>query len=195
MSVRRATEILERVRERPGLAPSGVRIIAVDGPAGSGKSTLARELRMAAEALLGVTPPVVGVDDFVGWTDIDPELGTWWPRWEREILEPLAAGRDLDWGRRDWWEDGEGDSLLPDRATAAWAPIAILEGVSVARAAAADRLAFTVWVEAPKEVRLARGLDRDGVFHREHWHGWQAMEDAFFATDRTRERADLIVTT
>ncbi len=195
MSVLRAGEILDRVQERPSVGDPGVRIVAIDGPAGSGKTTLAGELRATAQVLHGFTPPVIGVDDFVGWTDLDPEGMTWWPRWEREILAPLLEGRDPAWGRRDWWQDADGDSLLPEPATAAWAPIAIVEGVSVARAVATTRLAFTVWVEAPQEVRLARGIERDGAADREHWREWQAMETAFFDVDRTRERADLIVAT
>jgi len=191
VSTSRAAEILDRLRARPATGEAGVRIVAIDGPAGSGKSTLAAELRAEILRQEGVTAPLVGVDDFLAWTDLDPEGVSWWPRWEREILRPLLAGRDLVWGRRDWWGDGDGESVLPEPMTAAWAPIAIVEGVSVARVAAADRIALAVWIEAARQVRFARGIERDGETHRAHWQAWQAMEAAFFAADGTRARADL----
>ena len=69
----------------------------------------------------------------------------------------------------------------------------ILEGVSSARAAVTDRLTYAIWIDAPAEVRLRRGLERDGKKARPNWERWMAEEDAFFAKDPVRERADLIV--
>lgn len=191
----RANEILDATLARAGTGAASVRIIGVDGPAGSGKSTLARELAEAAAARLGVAVPVICIDDFVGWTDLDAEARTWWPRLEAEVLAPLERGRDLAWRRRDWLGDPEGLGLLPEPASAEWAPLAILEGVSVTRAAAAGRLAFAVWVEAPRELRLARGVERDGEQERAHLLAWQQLEDEFFASDGTRDRADVVLAT
>lgn len=56
-----------------------------------------------------------------------------------------------------------------------------------------ERLCFRIWVETPREERLRRGLERDGVDARALWDGWMAAEDAFFAQDRPWERADAIV--
>jgi hypothetical protein len=65
--------------------------------------------------------------------------------------------------------------------------------VSSARRAAAGRLACAIWVEAPAERRLERGLERDGAEARPFWDAWMAEEDAHFATDGTRARCDLVV--
>jgi cytidylate kinase len=54
---------------------------------------------------------------------------------------------------------------------------------------------YRVWVEAPYDVRLARGIERDGESHRDLWLAWIAEEAAFFAADGTRERADLVLAT
>ena len=50
-----------------------------------------------------------------------------------------------------------------------------------------------VWVEAPYDVRLRRGLERDGDAFAPHWEQWAADEAALFARERTRERADVVV--
>jgi hypothetical protein len=48
-----------------------------------------------------------------------------------------------------------------------------------------------VWVEAPAELRVARGLARDGVALEAQWRRWQVTEAAEFAREDTRPRADL----
>lgn len=181
---------VDRILERLGPVEGGVpRIVGIDGPAGSGKSTLAAQLAARTGA------PVVGIDDFVGWTDLDPERVSWWPRLEAEVLTPFAEGRALAYRRRDWAGDPEGVSVLPDSVAVPAGPLLILEGVSVTRRALADRLAVRIWVEAPSDVRLARGLARDGETERDHWLVWQALESAFFDIDRARDRADIVVAT
>jgi uridine kinase len=71
--------------------------------------------------------------------------------------------------------------------------VVLLEGVSSARLAVADRLSLAVWVETPPALRLARGLERDGEGMRPQWDAWMAEEDAHYSRDRTRDRADLTV--
>jgi len=66
-----------------------------------------------------------------------------------------------------------------------------LEGVTCTRRAAADSLAFRIWVEAPGDLRLDRGMGRDGETHRQRWLDWMAEEQQFFTDDGTRARADL----
>lgn len=162
---------------------AGIRLVGVDGPSGSGKSHLARGL---AEALRA---PVVEIDDFVSWGD----FAGWWPRFDAQVLTPLLRGEDAHYQARDW-TDWYGDSL-GEWKTQPWAPIVILEGATCTRRAAAGRLAYAVWVDAPAPVRLARGLARDGSFAGAErlWREWMAEEDGFFAADGTRDRADLIV--
>ena len=69
----------------------------------------------------------------------------------------------------------------------------VVEGVTCTRRAAAQRLTYRIWVDAAADVRLRRGLDRDGESHRQLWLDWMALEQEFFAGDRTRSRADLLV--
>ena len=71
----------------------------------------------------------------------------------------------------------------------------VLEGVGSWSPAIAGLVGMLVWVEAGEEVRLDRGMARDGEAMREHWLRWQVDERALHATLRTREHADLVVAT
>ncbi|MFI5498213.1 AAA family ATPase [Nocardia asteroides] len=44
-----------------------------------------------------------------------------------------------------------------------------------------------------EQVRLARGLDRDGPQALPRWEQWMSAEDLHFAADRTRNHADVVV--
>jgi uridine kinase len=156
-----------------------VRLIAIDGPSGAGKSTFARRLALA----LGGAQ-IVHTDDFASW---DNPLG-WWPRLEEQVLKPLADGdagrfQRYDWERRELAEWHE----VPSAAAI------IIEGVSSARLAVADRLTCAVWIETGRTVRLRRGLDRDGEDALPLWRACMAEEDRHFAQDRTAQRADALV--
>jgi hypothetical protein len=174
-------EVLAEVTQRE-VSGTGIRLVGVDGPSGSGKSTLAARLAARASA------PVVQIDDFVSWSD----FSGWWPRFDRQVLTPLVSGADAHYQVRDWANDEYGTSLGGWK-TLAWARLVVLEGVTCTRLAAASRLAYSIWVEAPQDVRLQRGLERDGTDHRDLWLTWMAGEREFFAADGTRARADLRV--
>lgn len=164
---------------------NGIRIVGVDGPSGSGKSHLARDLAAV------LTAPVIEIDDFVSWGD----FAGWWPRFDAQVLTPLLRGADAHYQARDW-TDWYGDTL-GEWKTRPWAPTVILEGVTCTRRATIDRLAYAIWVDAPAPVRLARGLARDRSFAgaEQLWLKWMAEEEAFFAADGTRDRADLVIDT
>jgi uridine kinase len=159
--------------------PGGVRLVAVDGYGGAGKSTFAARL---GAALGGAA--VVHTDDFAtGESGVE-----WWPRLEREVIVPLLAGEAARYRRWDW----EAKRLAEWHTVEPMAAV-VIEGVSSARRAAADRLAYVIWVEAPAELRLERGLQRDGREALSSWDAWMAEEVAHFAQDGTRARCDLVV--
>ena len=165
----------------PRLGP--VRLVAIDGPAGSGKTTLAAAL---AGALVGrgVDATVLHLDDlYDGWTGLE---GSLWPRLSAQVLEPMRRGRPGRYQRYDWGAgafDGWVDVPLPR--------VLVLEGCGSARRTADAFVVLRVWVQAPQDVRLARGLARDGEAARPHWLRWMADEAAHFARERTAERADV----
>ncbi|WP_207944614.1 uridine kinase family protein [Actinomadura rubrisoli] len=163
------------------LAPScgPVRLVAVDGPSGAGKSTFAGHL---AAVLVGA--PVVRSDDFrVPW-DADPL--TWWEPLQASVLDPLRDGRPGLLRRYDWHRDryGPAEEVPP-------APVLIVEGVGASWAG--SPAAYRVWIDAPRDLRRARALDRDGPEYASAWDEWGTRETALFAADATRCRADLLV--
>lgn len=180
MPVRSYHSIVDEILARP--VSAGTRIVGIDGPAGSGKSFLSRRLADLLDA------PRIETDDFAAWTNV---LG-WWPRFEKQVLRPLVAGQDAHFQVRDWGNDEFGESL-GDFKTVAWSPVVIVEGVSCTRSSAGAAIAYRIWVDTPADVRLARGLARDGSSHEGLWRRWMAEEAEFFTADATKQRADLVV--
>jgi GNAT superfamily N-acetyltransferase len=69
-----------------------------------------------------------------------------------------------------------------------------VEGVSSTRREVTVPWALTVWVEAPRELRLERALARDGEAMRGQWlDHWMPSEDAYVARDHPQQRVDLLV--
>jgi uridine kinase len=171
-------DLADRVR-RAAPRLGRTRLVVVDGPAGSGKTTLAGRLATALDA------PVVHADDLLaGWGDLEG----WWARLDEGVLAALAAGRPGRYRRYDW--------VAGDFAEWHDVPVAdhlVVEGCGAARRAADDVAVLRIWVEAPEDVRLRRGLDRDGDHMREEWLTWMAAETAHFGAESTRARADVLV--
>ncbi len=164
---------------RPPRRPASPHIVLVDGPAGSGKTTLAATLADTLDA-----PVVHGDDLYEGWDGL-PRL---WDILGPLVLEPLARGEAARFRRWDWerGERGEWVDVAPADAV-------VVEGVGVAQRRARPYASLVVYVDAPREVRLARGIARDGEAMRAEWERWQEAEAPFLAAERTRDAADVVV--
>lgn len=150
----------------------------MDGPAGSGKTTFAGRLGAAAGAR------VIHSDDFpVPW---EGPPDAWFPPLADQVLAPLARGEAGGFRRYDWVRGAPAEPVPVPVA-----PVLLLEGVGAARRAAP--VCHRIWVEAPRPLRLARVLRRDGAHLEPRWRAWLAAEERWFAADGTRGRADLLV--
>ena len=167
--------MLVEIRRRP----EPVRLVAIDGPGGAGKSTFATRLAAAAGGV-----PVIHTDDFAA---ADNPLN-WWPRLLEQVINPLKRGEPARYQRYDWPSES-----LAERHTVEPSEIIIIEGVSSGRSEWAEHLSFLVWIETPREVRLARAVERDGEDALDNWEFWMGEEDAHYARDPTRERADVLI--
>ena len=155
------------------------RLVLVDGPAGSGKTTLGDRLASA----LGCG--VLHADDvYEGWDG----LPTLWETLGPRVLEPLARGEAGRFRRWDWALGERGGWIEVDVADAL-----VIEGVGVAGRRARPYASLVIFVEAPLEHRLERGVERDGEGMREDWLRWEAAEAPILGAEGTREAADVVV--
>ncbi len=156
-------------------------VVAIDGPSGSGKTTLAKGVVDA----LGC--PAVHMDEiFPGWDGLADAV----PLVTSQVLEPIARGERAAYRLWDWDHDRwDGTRRVPDH------PFLVVEGCASSVLPAGQYAAVRVWVEAPRPDRMRRGIARDGETFRPHWERWAAQEEALFAEDGTRARADIVIDT
>jgi uridine kinase len=171
-------------------SPGGLgrtRLLALDGPAGSGKTTLAVA---SAELLasIGHRCAVLHMDDFYeGWDGgMSADCFT---RIKEQVLKPIRAGGHAHWQRYDWlnsrfaeWND------VPE------CDVLILEGCGSGSLPFEPYIDALAWIEVDRPERLRRGIDRDGDAVEPLWRQWMRREDEHFAVHRTRNRADLRLT-
>ena len=168
-------------------------LVGIDGFGGSGKSTLAKAL-----AAFDPDIKVIEMDDFFLPSSERP-YGDWsskplggsfdWRRVERQILAPLSRDETGRYQRYDWDADD-----LAEWHDVPVGGIVIIEGIYSTRRELSPFYTFKVWVEAPRGVRLRRGLERDGKEAREQWENdWMPAEDRYADEHRPFEHADLIV--
>lgn len=177
-----------------------VNVVLIDGPAGSGKTTLANRLSVAfgghESGGSGTYDPdnptpddapvqiLHGDDMYEGWGGL--------PILDRilvdQVLEPLSRGVGGQFDMWDWLLDERTHTVrVPQR------PYVIIEGVGVAQRSARPYASMVIYVDAPWEERLRRGLERDGEALRPQWEAWRETEDQFLYAEDTLRDADAVV--
>jgi uridine kinase len=148
--------------------------VGIGGHGGAGKTSLARSIPGAE---------IVSTDEFWNGTEFDLS------RLRREVFDRLAVGEDARFASFDWVTQ----EPLGER-TVRPAGIVVVEGVCALHRLFRDDYDLRVWVEAPRDVRLARGVARDGEAARATWEEiWMPMEDRYVERDNPVAAADLIV--
>lgn len=165
-------------------------LIGIDGPGASGKSTLATLL---ATALGGAE--VVHGDDFYrpsatrpdgdaaagGQFDLDRLL--------HQVVAPAAAGKEITYQLYDWDRDELGAWVT----VPAGSPL-IVEGVYTTELRLRDSYTYRIFCLADRDVRLDRGLARDGESARSQWvDEWMPAEDRYVAQQRPDLAADIVL--
>lgn len=152
----------------------GFTFVGIGGRGGAGKSSLASRIPDAQ---------VVGTDEF--WDGDGFNLD----RLQTEVVEPLLAGRVAGYEAWDWTaQRPRGRHEVHPSGTV------VIEGVCALHRRFRDAYDVRVWVEAPYEVRLARGVARDGESARATWvERWMPGEDRYVERDDPIPSADIVV--
>jgi uridine kinase len=169
-------------------------LVGIDGRGGSGKSTLARRLERSASDLT-----VVEFDDFyfrlqerkarVARGDAEVGGNFDWRRLQEQVLAPLSRDEPAVYQRCDWPSDE-----LAEWHSVPVGGIVIIEGNYSTRRVLFDFYDFTVWIDAPHELRLRRGLMRGGEDTRERWLiEWMPEEERYLAAEDPVERVHLVL--
>lgn len=162
------------------------RIITIDGRAGSGKTTLAGDLNLYLSERHRVQ--VLHLDEiYDGWSKaLNKNLSFSLD----EIVRNLTKGEPIVLQIYNW-HLGVYDAVKrfdpPD--------VLIIEGVGSGQRLISNATAAKIWMEISSKLGLSRVLERDGVGISSEMLKWQAMEDEHFLNEKTRERADFILTT
>lgn len=168
-------------------------LVGIDAPGGSGNSVFTK-------ALFSLFPQstIVQMDDFflpsaqrlkgdptskpIG-ADFD------WPRVYSQVLVPLLNGQEAQYQRYDWDND-----TLAEWHTVPVGGTVFVEGVYALRNELAPAYDFTIWLECPRDIRLARGIARSGEKIRAMWENdWMVAEDLSIAAHQPGARASLVI--
>jgi uridine kinase len=164
-------------------------IVGIDGPGASGKSTFARALESAADDLV-----VVEFDDFYrpsverrARTDTEIGGNFDWRRLRDRVLAPLSRDEPGEYQRYDWPSD-----KLAEWHSVPVGGIVLIEGNYSTRAELYGFYDYTVWIDAPRDVRLERGVSRGGEDTTDRWlTEWMPEEDRYVEAENPAARVDL----
>jgi uridine kinase len=166
------TPVLELIAARR--SADACTLVGIGGHGGAGKSTLAAAIPGAQ---------VVPTDAF--WNGDGFDIG----RIRSHVLDPLLRGREARYAAWDWaGRRPAGVRAVRPRG------VVVVEGVCALHRLLRDAYAVRVWVDAPAELRLERGVARDGEAARATWlEVWMPREDRYVASDDPAACADLVV--
>ena len=173
-----ALMIINSARPRCGTT----KVVAVDGPSGAGKTDFATALAQQLPSA-----QTLHMDDlYPGWDGLAQAVADV----HNQVLAPLGRGEQGTYRRWDWEHDRYGERRgLPST------DLLLIEGVGSGAKPGWQFVSTLIWLEADREERFRRGIERDGESYLSHWRRWAAHEDSLFAGDGTRSRADLIINT
>jgi len=184
-------ELVRRITESP--SKHHQRVIAIDGGGGAGKTTFADCLKKEI-----ADSHIVRIDDFyrppqlriaVASTDaINPNFD--WDRLRTLVLEAVKSDREIRYQLYDFNKGALSDSVITIPRDA----IVIVEGVWSLQEDFIDFYDYRIWLEAPDDVRLERGVARDGEELRQVWEEeWIPIDKHYKETYQPQLQADCVI--
>ena len=183
-------EASERLLELSTRLPTP--IVLIDGRAGSGKSLFATKLAENYFSENRQAARIVRLDDlYPGWEGL--AAGSVYAR--ERILEPISAGKEANWQIWDWEQGCRGATGEAGNGFREFSggTALIVEGCGALSKASAPMAALRLWIEADSTTRRLRFSERDQGKFDEYWGVWAAQEEEFYAAERSRELADLVI--
>ncbi len=186
---RRLSSLTDQIFALAGNPGGRPRIVAVDGRSASGTSTVADRIRST------VPRSVVLSTDDIAWHE---SFFEWGPLLRESVLEPVRAGRPVQFRPPAWQTHGRAGSIdVP-----AGLVLVVVEGVGAGQRALDDLIDVTLWVQSDFRVAEKRGIARDiasgvngdAASTIAFWHEWMTAELRFLAADRPWDRADIVLT-
>jgi uridine kinase len=172
---------LRAVTECEAVRAKGFVMVGIGGHGGSGKSTLAAAI---ASAMPDAGVQIVPTDSF--WDGMQFDL----PRLHHDVIEAISTQVTATYKEWDW----ANKRLLDEPRVVTPTGIVIIEGVCALHQMFRSHHDLKVWVTAPYDVRLDRGVARDGEAMRSTWTDvWMPSEDAYVARDNPVACADIII--
>ena len=169
------------------------RIIGIDGGGGAGKTTFASMLQKEITGSY-----VVKIDDFyrppqlrtplVSVKVINPNFD--WGRLKTLVLEAVKNNKYISYQLYDFKAGTlSGDIIrIPNEATI------IVEGVWSLQPDFIHFYDYRIWLEAPADIRLERGVAREGETMREVWEQeWIPIDEHYQETYQPHLRADCVI--
>ncbi len=159
--------------------------IAIDGRGGSGKTVFAEYLKKLVPDFIFLNGDdyFEPVENQIVWGAFNDA------RFRQDIIKPLQHGNSFIYRPYDWHKEPH----ISEQ------PTAITKGFCLERCFSFDfdlDWDLKIWVEAPKEVCLERGLAREHM-PRERvlaaWQIWQVAEDNYIAQKQPEELADIVI--
>ncbi len=168
-------------------------LIGIDGLGGSGKTRFAEEIKILESSI-----EIVHLDDFYlpsinrpASAKAKSSFGSNidFKRVSTQLIEPLLADKDAYFERYDWDTDTLAEiHMIPRRITV------IIEGVYALAPELIGMYNLKVWIDCPRKIRLARGLNRDGSGQRDQWiQEWMPAEDRYVQNYSPMIKADIII--
>ncbi|WP_319633404.1 uridine kinase family protein [Paenibacillus psychroresistens] len=167
-------------------------VIGIDGGGAAGKSTLARKFQYLNDDVT-----VVHMDDFYYPTkerkliNHQTEIGgNWdWNRVLNQVLVPIKQNENGYYQIYDWDND-----ILTEWHTVPIGGIVIIEGCYSLRKELSFLYDVRIWIESPQDIRLERGVQRDGGGNRDMWEKvWLPDEDRYFEVQKPADSADIVI--
>jgi len=168
-------------------------LIGIDGCGGSGKSTFAQNLNNYLDA-----STIVHMDDFYMPSDSNKKEDNTqvgvdfdWRRLEKQVIKPIKSDlKNFSYQKYNWIDDKVNEKMNEVMIS----NFIIIEGVYSTREELRKYYDFNIWVECPYDIRLKRGIERDGEERREMWvNNWMIAENKYIELYKPINFANLII--